>query len=58
MKFPKTIFVKIDGDKGAEFLIAEPDLADLAELGERVSVAKYERVETGVVSADAKYTGK
>ena len=45
MKLPKQIFVKIDGDKGGEWLNAAESAEGLVEMGQATKVGRYELVE-------------
>lgn len=56
-KFPKFLYVKEEEDGDTSFLVADADPAVHAELGQRITVAKYQFIEQGEVSARAVYTG-
>lgn len=45
MKLPKQLFVKIDGDKPDEFYNAANKAEHLVEMGQTVSIGRYELVE-------------
>jgi hypothetical protein len=45
MDFPKEIFVRVDGESGEEFLLAEPELADAIEGDGPTLIASYKLVE-------------
>ena len=43
--FPKKLFVKVDGDKGEEYFVADENSYRLAEMGETIKIATYELVQ-------------
>lgn len=45
-KFPKTLFVKIDGNAGEEYFDAHEDMYVLCEKGDKIKIATYQLVET------------
>ena len=44
MKFPKNLYVKIDGHKGDEFFNATSELISLVTMGEKDKIATYQLV--------------
>lgn len=44
-RFPKRLYVKVDGDRGEEYFVADDDLYGLAEMGETTKIAVYDLVE-------------
>ncbi|MEE9354775.1 MAG: hypothetical protein V3U75_04220 [Methylococcaceae bacterium] len=42
MEYPKTIYVKLDGDEGEKYLHASDDPDMLVDTGDSVVVAEYE----------------
>jgi hypothetical protein len=59
-KFPKFLYVKeeiSDINTGETYLLADADPTVHAELNARITVAKYQFIEQGEVSACADYIG-
>ena len=54
MKFPKKMFVKIEGNKGEEFLDPHASIDTMVDAGERARVGVYELRE--VVEAQGSVT--
>lgn len=51
MKFPKTIYVKIEEDGDEPWLNASEDPAAHAEFGESIPIAEYQLVRATVVKS-------
>jgi len=47
MKFPKVLYVKTEKDSAVTYFVADADAASLVEMGEKITVAKYQLVEVG-----------
>jgi len=47
-KFPKEILVTVEEDSGEQYMIAHYNATTAANVGERVTTAKYRLVEIGV----------
>ena len=44
--FPKKLYVKIDGEKGEEFFLADSDIIGMVDVGQKVKIGVYQLVET------------
>jgi hypothetical protein len=56
MQFPEELFVCKKIDQDDTFYCAEETLHAHAVVGERVSVARYVRAGTGIVSTDVRFS--
>ena len=54
--FPKVIYVKQEQDGDDEYLVAGADVGILAEMSEKVTVARYQLMDRGVVESRVDYT--
>ena len=54
MKFPKTVFLKVDGETGEEFFLVENSLEDAANIGETIPIAEYRLVSVKKVKGSTK----
>lgn len=45
MKFPKTLYVKIEKDDAADYFVADAAGYGLAEHGQKIKIATYKLVE-------------
>lgn len=55
-QFPKTLFVKVEEDGGMEWFVADDEAVSLAEVGEKVRVARYELVDTSSLELVASWS--
>lgn len=51
--FPKTLFVKIEDERGDAYFVAASAAIDLAVIGEKEKIATYTLVETGTIEGVA-----
>lgn len=42
--FPKKLFVKVEGEKGEEYFVADDEMYGLAEMGQEIKIATYQLV--------------
>lgn len=45
MKLPKQLFVKVDGERGGEYYAAADKAEYLVDMGQTVTIGRYELVE-------------
>lgn len=55
MKFPKTLYVKIDSDADNEWFLADSFVSGLVTMGERTKIATYQLVEIGEAQGVAQF---
>lgn len=55
-KFPALLFVKTEKADDADYFVADVDPATLIEMGVKVKVATYQRVDIQTVEGVAKFT--
>lgn len=54
-KFPKTLYVKTEKDGAETWFVADANAASLVEMGEKITVAKYQLVETSEAQGIASF---
>lgn len=55
-KFPKTLYVKLDGDSDADWFVADEDALGLVDMNCKVKIATYQLVEISIAEGVAKFT--
>jgi hypothetical protein len=55
-KFPTTLYVKTEKDGASTYFVADANAALLVEMGEKVTIAKYQLVETSEAQGIASFT--
>lgn len=58
MKFPKTLYVKMETDDGTTYPVPGEHLIDIAEIGETIRVGIYELRETAYAECQVKTSAK
>lgn len=56
-KFPKTLYVKVEGDAGEEFFVSDDAIIALAEIGETIRIGVYKLIETTYAEVEVKTSG-
>lgn len=58
LTFPKKLYVKIDGEKGEQYFLADSDFIGMVDVGERVKIGIYELTKTSFVAGKAEWEGE
>lgn len=58
MKFPKTLYVKMETDKDTSYPVPGFDLTDIVEVGETIQVGVYELRETVSAKGEVNISSK
>lgn len=55
MKFPKTLYVKIEKDSGTEYFVSDEDAACLVQMGDTIKVAAYKLMDVSDATGVAEF---